>query len=456
MVTQTAETSIDPLKKQISKIQAPYRKEALAKKIAEFPQEIQDAVRVPPEERLPGQKLLAAQVESMSASVSKEMLSKPDLAQVEQLNEQIDALEAQLPEALPTAMGIRDGDYRFAPDGLGDAVQPGKGNREDFSNIEGTWLPTKHYKPPPAHFLPNADYRNKGPEVEPGVLEILSRGNPFEPQPPKDHRISSGRRMALANWIASDDNPLTMGTEPTHPKLLDWLSTEFIRQGWSVKSMHRLIMTSDAYQMASSYNSPAAKEKDPENKLLCKYRPRRLESEVIRDIILTASGKLNLESGGPGFFPPIPEEVRGSYPNGKWEMTSPGSANWRRSVFAYAKRGLHYPMFEVFDQPSMNVSCEHRTITTVPTQALTLLNNRFILQQAGYFAERVMEHVLDPTARINEAYRIALSRQPTESELQSNLEFLQKQEKFHQGDKLAALTDLCDVILNLNEFVYVN
>ena len=482
VATAAIQAKIDPLKKQISKIQAPYRKEALAKKIAEFPQEIQDAVRVPPEERLPGQKLLAAQVESMSASVSKEMLSKPDLAQVEQLNEQIDALEAQLPEALPTAMGIRDGDYRFAPDGLGDAVQPGKGNREDFSNIEGTWLPTKHYKPPPAHFLPNADYRNKGPEVEPGVLEILSRGNPFEPQPPKDHRISSGRRMALANWIAADDNPLTarvmanriwmhhfgeglvytasnfgrMGTEPTHPKLLDWLSTEFIRQGWSVKSMHRLIMTSDAYQMASSYNSPAAKEKDPENKLLWKYRPRRVESEVIRDIILTASGKLNLESGGPGFFPPIPEEVRGSYPNGKWEMTSPGSANWRRSVFAYAKRGLHYPMFEVFDQPSMNVSCERRTITTVPTQALTLLNNRFILQQAGYFAERVMEHVLDPTARINEAYRIALSRQPTESELQSNLEFLQKQEKFHQGDKLAALTDLCNVILNLNEFVYVN
>ncbi len=479
--TEAVNAKTAPLTKQIRKIEAPYRDAARKRALERFPEEIQVAVRTPDTQRTPGQKLLAAQVQSIGVSDFKHLISAEDELRVADLKAKIAEFEKELPPPLPMAMGIRDGDYRFAPNGLGDEVQPGKGDREDFSGIEGTWLPAKGYTPPPAHFLPNADYRNKGDVVEPGYIEALARGQAFEPSSPT-HRVSSGRRLALASWIASPSNPLTarvmanriwmhhfgeglvytasnfgsMGTRPTHPELLDWLATEFVRQGWSMKALHRLIMTSESYQMASAHTDPAASEADPENKLLWRFRQRRLEGEIIRDIILDAAGNLNLEAGGPGYFPPIPDEVRESFPKGKWDMSDPGPENWRRSVYAYAKRGLRYPLFEVFDQPSMNVTCERRTTTTVPTQALTLLNNEFALRQAQHFAERVAGLADGRADRIQEAYRIALSRSPTQSELDANLEFLRQQEAFHQGDALKALTDLCDVLLNLNEFLYVS
>ena len=147
---------------------------------------------------------------------------------------------------------------------------------------------------------------------------------------------------------------------------------------------------------------------------------------------------------------------------GKWVLTKEGPEVWRRSVYSYWKRGLRYPMFDVFDQPDPNVTCEGRNTTTVPTQALTLLNNEFVLLQAGYFAKRV-DHQAghDPPLTVTEAYRIALSREPTPQELEANVSFLTRQKTYHQSrghasPGLAALTDLCDVIFNLNEFVYIN
>ncbi len=478
--TEAVLARVEPLKQQIREIEAPYRQAAKRRRLESFPEEIQAAVSTPEEDRTPGQKLLAAQVQSIGISEFDDLVSPGDAARITELKRQVEQIEADLPPPLPVAMGIRDGDYRFAPNGRGDEVQPGKGDREDFSGIEGTWLPTANYRPPTAHFLPNADYRNKGQVVEPGFIEALARGQSFTPSPPS-HRVSTGRRLALAEWIASPENPLTarvmanriwmhhfgegivytasnfgsMGTYPTHPRLLDWLATEFVRQGWSIKAMHRLMMTSETYQMASSHANPAAAKADPENKLLWRFRQRRLEGEVIRDVILDAAGNLNLQAGGPGFFPPIPDEVRESFPKGKWDAAEPGPENWRRSVYTYAKRGLRYPFFEVFDLPNMNVSCERRTTTTVPTQALTLLNNQFTLRQARYFAERVAALADDAEARIREAYQITMSRPPTDQELEANLDFLRQQEAYHDGDALAALTDLCDVILNLNEFLYV-
>lgn len=226
--------------------------------------------------------------------------------------------------------------------------------------------------------------------------------------------------------------------------------------------MHRLIMNSEAYQMASSFPHEANQERDPAFRYLWKYPQRRLEAEIIRDIVLDASGKLNLEMGGEPFFPPIPESVRLSFPKGKWEMTEEGPGVWRRSVYSYWKRGLRYPMFEVFDLPDQNVTCERRDSTTVPTQALTLLNNEFVLAQAKYFAKRIAESAPEePRALITAAYRTALSRKPTASELDANLTFLAQQEEYHRNrgadsPRMAALTDLCDVVLNLSEFVYIN
>ncbi len=479
---KAVETRTKPLKERIAEIQKPYTQRLRAERLLKFPAEIQEAVKTPEEQRTAGQKLLAAQVESIGVGGVEAILSDEDAVRIEAIKAEIAVIEKGLPEPLPLAMGIRDGDYRLAPNGLGDEVQPGKGDREDFGELTGSWIAAKPYAPPTAYFLPNADYRNKGDAVGPGYVAALARGQQFVPAAPQDERVSSGRRLALAKWIASEENPLTarvmanriwmhhfgrgivttagnfgrMGTLPSHPQLLDWLALEFVRGGWSVKAMHRLIMNSDAYRMASAHDDEKAHAADPENILLWRYPRHRLEGEAIRDSILAAAGNLNLQAGGPGFFPPIPQELRTSFPKGKWEMNEPGPAVWRRSVYSYGKRGLRYPMFEVFDQPNMNVTCERRTTTTVPTQALTLLNNDFTLRQARYFAERVAGAKKTAEERIAEAYRIALGREPAAAEAAANRDFLARQTRFHGGDAAAALTDLCDVILNLNEFVYIN
>ncbi|MBI1357580.1 MAG: DUF1553 domain-containing protein [Acidobacteria bacterium] len=480
------EQSIAPLNARIREIEAPYREMQRREQLKGFPQEIQDAVNTPEAERTEGQKLLAEQVLSIGVGNYGRLLSDEDRQQVQSLKVRIAELEKELPEPLPTAMGVRDGDYRSAPDGRGDEVQPGKGEREVYENV-GPFVPEpgRPYNPPVAHLLPHSDYHDKGPVVEPGVVTILARLGEFDPQPPDNGRVSTGRRLALAKWLTSGEHPLTsrvmanriwqhhfgrglvltasnfgkMGRKPTHPELLDWLAVEFVKQGWSVKALHRLILDSETYRMASVWNPPGASAADPENNLLWRYPSRRLEGEIVRDITLEAAGSLNLEAGGEPFFPPIPEAVRESFLKGRWEMTQPGPAVWRRSVYSYQKRGLRYPMFEVFDQPSMNVTCERRTTTTVPTQALTLLNNQLILEQAALFARRVRDEAgADPAAQVDRAWRIALSRPPSDEELEGNRAFLARQRDYHartDDPSLAALTDLCDVVLNLNEFVYV-
>ena len=336
--------------------------------------------------------------------------------------------------------------------------------------------------------MPTADYLNKGPEVAPGFLEVIGGGDFPTSRLPSDGSRTSGRRRALAEWIVSKDHPLAarvmanriwqhhfgrgivstpsnfglMGQLPSHPALLDWLASEFVRKGWSVKNMHRLIMTSDAYQMSSSYQAPGNQAKDPENVYLWRFPQRRLEGEAIRDIILAGSGKLNLRVGGKPFFPPIPDRVLESFNKGRWEAHEEGPEVWRRSVYSYWKRGMRYPLFDVFDLPSLQVTCERRTTTTVPTQALTLLNNEFVLEQARYFAERVAgEAGHGPGDQVKLAYQIALRRDPRELELDSNLSFLRRQRCYHAGRETAdpdldALVDLCDVLLNLNEFVYIH
>ena len=484
------EARTDPFKEQIAAIEAPYQKLAFQKQLEEFPEDIQVAVATPEAERTPGQKLLAAQVLSIKGGGAGDLLTPEHAEQIKGLKEQITEIEKEMPTPLPTAMGVRDGDYRFAPNGTGDEVLPGKGERE-FYDFEGTFLPEpgKAFSFPVAHLLPTGDYRNKGPEVAPGFLQVLATPDSFQPKTPSNEHITAGFRRALAEWLVSEDHPLTarvlvnriwahhfgaglvltasnfgqMGQRPSHPELLDWLTVEFRESGWSIKHMHRLMMTSQAYRMSSVASDKGGAEADPGNRYLWRYPQRRLEAEAIRDVILAASGKLNLEFGGRPFFPPIPENVWTSSGKGKWILTEEGPDVWRRSVYSYWKRGLRYPMFEVFDQPNPNLTCERRTTTTVPTQALTLLNNQFVLLQARHFAERVLEDVgPDPAAQVRRAYLIALSRDPGPNELERNLEFLEKQTADHSARAsggsaaLAALTDLCDVMLNLNEFVYLN
>ena len=196
--------------------------------------------------------------------------------------------------------------------------------------------------------------------------------------------------------------------------------------------MHRLIMTSQAYQMASSFYRAANFEKDPDNVYLWRFPMRRLEGEIIRDMILSASGQLNLQAGGPPFFPALPRAAREEAARvGKWLLTKEEPSTWRRSIYSYWKRARKFPMFEVFDQPDTMVTCERRNSTTVPTQALTLLNNEFVLLQSRHFAERVEEDGRRSRRPDQDGLSIALSREPSPKEMTESLQFLEKQRTHH-------------------------
>jgi hypothetical protein len=413
-------------------------------------------------------------------------MSPEDRAAVVKLEADIREIEGRLPKPLPVAAGIRDGDYRFAPDGPGDEPVPGTTAKRFKLDFRGSYIPEagKPYVPPPLCAVDG-----KPLLLEPGFLTAVTEGRPVTARPPADGRATSGRRRALAEWIASDGNPLTArvmvnrlwhhhfgrgivatasnfgktGTPPTHPELLDWLATEFVRQGWSCKRMHRLILTSRTYQMASAYSSAESLEKDPDNLYLWRFPIRRLEAEIIRDVILSASGRLNLEAGGPPFFPALQPSVHEDAKKvGKWVLTKEEPSTWRRSIYSYWKRALKLPMFEVFDAPDTMVTCERRNTTTVPTQALTLMNNEFVLVQSRHLAARVLEKAgADSRAQVRTAYRICLGRDPRPKELEIALGFLARQRAYHAGRAgvdaaRETLTDLSNVILNLNEFVYVN
>jgi hypothetical protein len=307
--------------------------------------------------------------------------------------------------------------------------------------------------------------------MEPGFVSVVTAGDPPTELPPA-HGRTSGRRRALAEWLVSPDNPLTsrvavnriwhhhfgrgmvasidnfgkMGEAPTHPELLDWLALEFTDRGWSVKQMHRLLMTSEAYRMASDYNDAGNVAQDPENKYGWRFRSRRLEAEIVRDTILAVSGGLNREAGGPAVFPPLQPEVLGQMKHGIWRTQEDGPAVWRRSVYIYRKRGLPFPMLESFDLPDQNISCGARVVSTVPTQALMLLNDEFVVRQAELFAQRVREaEPNDRERQVELAYRIALGRAPDGSEREMANAHLAKHD----------LAGFAHVLLNLNEFVYL-
>ncbi|MFN3325048.1 MAG: PSD1 and planctomycete cytochrome C domain-containing protein [Bryobacteraceae bacterium] len=483
------EAQIEPLQRRVREIEAPYRKLAFEQMLAKFPEEIRIAVRTPEEQRSEGQKLLATQVQTIRPGNYRTLMTPEDRAAADGLAARIRDLQKQLPAPLPVAMGIRDGDFRLAPPGPGDDEAPGKAGSGDLGDdLNETYVPVagKPYRPPKSYFLERGDYLSRGPQVEPGFPEIVGDLRIPTVIPPADGRITTGRRRALAKWIASPENPLTarvmvnriwqhhfgrglvltasnfgrLGRRPSHPELLDWLAAEFVQSGWSVKHMHRLIMNSETYQMASEYASAAQLESDKENVYLWRYPQRRLEAEAIRDSILAVSGKLNRQAGGPPYFPPVPERVRQSVAKGIWVVMPDGPEVWRRGVYAYFKRGMKYPMFEVFDQPDPNVTCESRGESTVAPQALTLLNNEFVVEQARYFAARVLESAgPEQETQVRLAYRIALSREPSATELRANVQFVNERMRAHEkaaAPALEALADLCHVIVNLNEFLYIH
>jgi len=323
-----------------------------------------------------------------------------------------------------------------------------------------------------------------GPEVTPGFVEAM---HPIR-TPGESSGSPAKQRKDLAKWLASPENPLTArvmanriwqhhfgsglvatpsdfgrnGKRPTHPELLDWLAGEFVRRGWSVKEMHRVIMNSAAYRRGPS-KDPAALSKDPENRLLGRANRRRLESEAIRDTILAVSGSLNNAAGGPGVYAKLPRGVNVEFPNNDKELSwgsCTSAEDRRRSIYLFQRRTLTFPLMEVFDAAPMNQSCAARPQTTVAPQALALFNGEFTREAAARFAARLLlEAGSDRSKQIERAFQIAFARAPKTAELRMADEFLGEQTLKRSESKdaaLAALVDYCHVLLNANELIYID
>ncbi|MBI3210056.1 MAG: PSD1 domain-containing protein [Candidatus Solibacter usitatus] len=462
------------LKNRIAEIEDPYKLVLVKPKYKRFPKNVQEAIETPEELRTPGQVLLANQIIRTTRVSSEEVarhLKPQELEEVRKLRAEISALEEQRPAPIPVAMGITDGDYRFVPDGAGDEPAPGKGVKRELT--EGSYLHKGPgpYVAPPSFFLYGGDMYSPGGLMKPGFVSVLFENEPPVERPPADRR-TSGRRRALAEWLASADNPTVSrvmanriwhhhfgrgifatldnvgktGERPTHPELLDWLAVDFREGGWSIKRMHRLIMNSQAYQMASSYTSEGNLSKDIDNTWLWRFRQQRLDAEVVRDSILATAGSLNTLMEGPAVFPVLPRETLLSMRNGIWRKQNDGPETWRRSVYVYRKRGLPFPLFEVFDLPDQTITCGRRNVSTVATQALTLMNNEFVLDHSKRFAQRVRElSPRDKSEQLELAYELALSRPPTAEERRIGKEFLEKN----------SMEDLTHVLMNLSEFLYI-
>ena len=257
--------------------------------------------------------------------------------------------------------------------------------------------------------------------------------------------------------VKSSNNFGKVGDEPTHPELLDWLAGKLIREGWKLKSIHELIMRSAVYRQSIFWD----KERDaidPENKLLWRRVPRRLEAEILRDSIMNTSGTLNRKHYGPSVKPWVSTDAIKTGSTNKWPTNvKDGPGTWRRSIYVFMRRSMRVPFFETFDVPDAMQSRGVREQTTVATQALLLLNNKFVRDQAKHFAARVLEAVRssgskegeqDMKAIVEQAYWLAFSRNPTVDEITLGVELLSR-----EGQNVE---NFCHILFTLNEFAYVD
>jgi hypothetical protein len=327
----------------------------------------------------------------------------------------------------------------------------------------------------PTHVLIRGNPRAEGERVRAGFPEVLAEGKAGQPK--------AGSRLELARWLADAKNPLTarvlvnrlwqhhfnraivptpndfgkLGEAPTHPELLDWLADELVARGWKMKPLHRLIMTSSAYRM-SAKASPQGLRVDPANTLFWRFNMRRLSAEEVRDSILAVSGKLNAQMSGPSVYPPIPREVLAgqSRPGDGWRTSTPEQSA-RRSVYVHVKRSLLVPILAQHDQADTDSSCAVRYTTTVPTQALGMLNGDFTNEQAAALAARLArEAPAGLPAQVRRAIRLTTGRVPTAEEVRKDVAFVKEMQADNSLSATQALRAYCLLALNTNEFVYLD
>lgn len=336
-------------------------------------------------------------------------------------------------------------------------------------NILPIRILTHREQPFEVRLLKRGELEMAGDVVQPALLSQFAAQPDLSTVPPER------RRAALAGWIASKDNLLTarvianrvwqwhfgeglvrtpndfglQGARPSHPELLDWLALELVEHGWSLKHLHRVIMASSTYRMGPTADA-ATLERDPDNLLLTRYQPRRLEAEAIWDSLLVISGKLNPTMFGLPFAPPLdPQEQIGNFR--KWPVSTP-EESYRRAIYVLVKRSFRFPTLSAFDLPDNVTSCGRRDITTVPNQALTLLNNRLVQELAGDFAARLLRETDGRPATVAEhAWRIAFGRAITPAERTTARQFLGN----GRQTSFETLKEFCLGLFNTNEFIYL-
>jgi len=334
--------------------------------------------------------------------------------------------------------------------------------------------------PPPTYVLRRGDPLSPGETVDPAAPEVLSLApKPFVlPTVEKDAK-STGRRRAFAEWLTQPEHPLTArvmvnrvwaghfgtgivasldnfgksGAAPTHPELLDWLATEFVQNGWSLKKLHKLIVMSSTYRQSAASRADGL-AKDADNKLLWRMSPRRLEAESVRDAILTSAGRLDARMFGE----PVSTVTK---PSGEVvpekELEEPG----RRTIYQLVRRSNPQSLLNAFDAPVMEINCARRVPTTSATQALAMMNSEFVSVQAEHFARRVLDQPGDDSRKARDAFRIALSRDPSPGEADRLMTFARTQEAHYRHlpeaeRRLRVFSDLCQALLGSNEFIYLD
>jgi hypothetical protein len=432
----------------LTQLEEPSQRRLHDERLTKLSDEAQAAHRTPQAQRTAAQKELVDKTTRLLAVTPQSLfqaLSPAAKARYKELQSQLKKFDRFRPQPLPVAMGLQD--------------------------------PLR--KPEKTFLLERGELENPAEEVQPGFPIILTADQVERPVSP-----DRSRRGALASWIAHSDNPLTArvlvnrlwqhhfgrglvattsdfgvrGERPTHPELLDWLATEFVApspqplspegrgvgvRGWSLKQMHRLMLTSATYQQASRA-TPAAQETDPDNQLFSHMNRLRLEGEVIRDSLLAVSGRLNPQMRGPGVFPPIPAEALQGHK--AWTISANPQDHDRRSVYVFCRRNLRFPFLETFDLPDSTLSCPKRERSTTAPQGLALLNASEVLEAANTLASRLLREAGSEDERLTRLYQWTLGRQPSARERHLARAFLAD----------SPLSELCRALFNINEFVYVD
>ncbi len=471
---------LKPIQDQIAAIEKPYKDRLVEKKRAALEPVFaialakDDKSRTDEEKRVAAdaRRMLNVQWDELVASINPE-----DKAKRAALRQQMHRINLFEPEPIPKALAVAD------------VLKP---------------IPTMNV-------LKGGNPHRLGAEVQPGFLSAVEGKESLPEIKPVGE--SPGRRLALARWLTKPEHPLTArvmvnrlwhyhfgrgivatpndfgrnGQQPTHPELLDWLATEFIARGWSLKQMHELIVLSNTYQQSLDAGASAAMaaKVDPDNKLLWRMNRQRLDAEAIRDAVLAANGTINDQRGGPPIRVPLDPEVYDTIftegePDNLWPVHPDARQHLRRSMYLLRKRNVRLPMLAAFDSPDMMSSCGARSVSIHALQSLTLMNSEFMLVQSKALARRLFNETSEvKTGRekkmIDRLFELTLGRLPQAAELQATRAFLKEQSAFirqriQRGEKvaapsevakpvdaaeIAAWVDLCLSTYNLNEFVYL-